>query len=918
MWKLVPLSLVFRHDWWRAKIRSLIDLSYSASSFGSVSWIPHSVSIERDSPEVPLMQPMWPRVVSISRPASWLCALLIGVWLAWSVQPVTVEKLRLRTEGLQFSYADIYSELHEQPFAWCDSYYPQREEALTSVRLRARDLRPSDVLTFVRDYDATMSAHYEEDCRIPWHAYSNPANFQKVFTQDYPLFYLISELRLTEVRLALLQFVAAWMGLAAVALLAVYFWRSPVAPVAALLLTSWIAKQAFVRQAVVAVPGAGTLGVIRPDFLFPAVTILLILAMMQPILKRGAAATPAWIIVPLALTYAVHTLLYYAIDPPVARLFALIGLAYVGAVGLGHRRWQVVGTAALAAALQLWFDHAFARPGLQIYSAVTLANHLASEAYTNLMVYMGFFERPSPFGLFYMDEIFGWIIDQDPVLVHAGPFMAVHHSYAEIGRTMVRQAITTEPLMVLDAVFRRVLIQMFYRPLWSFWTLTIDWVYTSTLLSMFAVNLWAWRRRALFLAITPITLCLLVNQFAVNTVITLVHTHNRWNNLGVMLMFAVAPLYLFVAVRLVWSTTWRWPHWRLSVLRSHPYRVGGVVLVLGLLAWLASFSFKTLKQEREFVRVWMTLHQPPPEGIDIDHVVGTLETIRTGSGDRNGEIAMWTATILKMYLGRSATVSPERRTQLGRLQHRYFDLALAAAPGNPHFIYAAWFLQIEDWESYLLRGLEKFPTAVYAPGAASALLYYGRNLPEPVRESVARRSEALTAGALSDGPDRIPGFLAVPEMVQSAFGAVTARKIAHPDGRGGLLLTMAPGAVAFLSDRPTHGSPATRLVSYVDLQEGTVEPGLAVGGPGRERTLAPETARVIGKESQRLAGRYQFFAAAEQPTAATFGMWLRAGANGATVEVRDYYPIVEYPNHYYRSGLMDRVRRRAARAGRSR
>src|SRR5260370_2552215 len=124
---------------------------------------------------------------------------------------------------------------------------------------------------------------------------------------------------------------------------------------------------------------------------------------------------------------------------------------------------------------------------------------------------------------------------------------------------MVWTAITGEPLTVLDAVFRRLLVQVFYRQLWASWTLKVDWAYTSTVLSVFAVNAWAWRRKALFLALTPITLCLLVNQFAVNTVMTLVHTHSRWNILGVMLMFAVAPLDAFAVVDLLSQPTCRVP-----------------------------------------------------------------------------------------------------------------------------------------------------------------------------------------------------------------------------------------------------------------------------------------------------------------------------------------------------------------------
>ncbi len=854
---------------------------------------------------------------AISRMASWPCAVLVGLWVAWAQLPLTSERLLARTEGLQISYADVYSELHEQPFGWCDSYYAQRTDALGVVRAQAGQRQRtgwSAVVTTVRDYDAALSAHYEEDCRVPWHTYQNPANLQKVFTTDYPLYFLVSELRLTEIRLALMQIVAGWLGVVALALLSVYFWRSPLAPVAALYATSYLGSQSFVRTALSTLGGLGTVRTIRPDFLFPAMTILLILGWLQLVLKPRGARAAAWVI-GLAVVYLAHTLLYYAIDPPVAKMFALLGLSYVVIVATVYRRWPIAAAATATAIAQLALDRLLQRPGLEIYSAVTMVNHLASEAYTNVMVYMGFFERPTPFGLFYMDEIFGWIIDQDPVLVRAAPFMAVHHSYAYVGNAMVWTAMTREPLMIVDAVFRRLLVQVFHRQLWAFWTLEIDWVYTSTLSAIVAINLWAWRRRALFLALTPITLCLLLNQFAVNTVMTLVHTHSRWNVLGVMLMFAVAPLYGIAAIELLVSTPRRrWPNWRATM---RPPVAATLIVALIAAGWLAQRARRTLEQERQYVRVWMTLHKPPAAGVDIAAIVSSLESIRMQTGDARGEIAMWIVSVLRFYEGRSA-LPPEQRAALDRTRQHYYQVAVAAAPDNPHYLFAAWFLQIDGWESYLLRGLERFPDAVYAPGAAAALHYYGKGLPDATRESIARRYETLAGQFLSTAARRVPGFLDIPAVVQTAKGSVTEKLTSAHDGRAGRVLTMAPGAVALLSDVPTHDSAGVRMFAYLDVQQGDLEGALAFGGNGAERAFAATSVRAISKASQRVDSRYQFFEATAVDHPATFGMWLRAGASGATVEVRDYYPIADTPSHYYRSGLMERVRGRAARAGHSR
>jgi hypothetical protein len=855
-------------------------------------------------------------LTSLSRRASWMSAVVIGVWVAWSGQPLTVPRLLVRTQALEYAYAEIYSDLHERPFAFCDSYPVQREEALSKVRQRAKALTGGlgDVVTIVREYDATLRQHYEEDCRSGWRPYQNPANLQKVFTQDYPAYFVISVLNLTEIRLALLQLIAGWLGVVALALLSVFFWRSSLAPVAGLAATSVLLRTALNGAMAVAVPGVPWLATMDQHFVFPAVTVLLIIAMVQPALTRSGGPGPIWLAC-LALAYALHASLYYVVDPPVARMFTLVGLGYVAAVGLAFRRWRVIGVAVAAGAVQFAIDGWFRAPGLEIYAVVTRTNHLASDAYNNVMIYMGLFERPTPFGLFYMDEIFGWILDQDPVLVRLDPLLAAHQSFALTGRTMVWHAITSEPLTVIDAVLRRVLLQIFHRPLWIFWTLKIDWVYTWTLLAMFGVNLWAWIRKPLFVALTPITLCLLVNQFAVNTVMTLIHTHSRWNLLGVMLMFATAPLYLFAGLTLLASVarrSWDWlrgattwvPTWR-------PVPLIGAVLLLAAFGWFARFSLTRLEQEREFAHVWMTVHQPPPGGLDILNVVREIESTRDQASHRNGATAMWTASILRMYLGRHPELPVDEAKQLDQLRQMYYRQALRLAPGNPHFLFLAQFLEIKDWESFLLEGLRRFPNSVYAPGAVAALHYYGKDFPPWTQESIARQYETVAGRFLSSAPSRVPGFEAVPSLAHTLAGTAKAEQVTRAGGSSALVVTLGPRAVVSLADKPTYGSTAVRLLSYVDLQNGDVEAGLALAGHGGEPRIAHS--RFITSTSQIAASRYQLF---EAPVAGetSFGMWLKAGERGATVEVRHYYPVVDDPQRYYRSGLMERVRRREARS----
>src|SRR5437016_3746023 len=97
---------------------------------------PMILNVHPDSASGPIV----PIVRSVIRRSSWMVAVLLAAWIAWTVQPLTVDNVFAYTSALQFSYADVYNELHEQPFAYCDSYYQQREEALTRIRAQTKEL----------------------------------------------------------------------------------------------------------------------------------------------------------------------------------------------------------------------------------------------------------------------------------------------------------------------------------------------------------------------------------------------------------------------------------------------------------------------------------------------------------------------------------------------------------------------------------------------------------------------------------------------------------------------------------------------------------------------------------------------------------------------------------------------------------
>ena len=330
-----------------------------------------------------------------------------------------------------------------------------------------------------------MGPSGEEDCGSVWRPYQNSARFQAYFTQDYPLYYAISELKLTEIRLALLQIVAGWLGVVAVALLCVYFWRSSLAPVAGLALTSLLVSRAFDGLYAVILPGVH-LTTMSPILLFPAVTVLLIIAMLRPVLKPGSGPATAWMAVGLALIYGLHALIYYVVDTPVARC-SPCGLAYVCGVGwrTGDGRWWVRcarGDRPLPSTACFEGRDADLFGGHVVQSSGQRGVRQRDDSW---IVRAAVAVRPVLHGRSSMDRS-----GSDPRQAGAvwrsttpTPRLAARWSGrpSRLSRSRPRRRVPAHP----DADVLRAAVM--------FWSLRIDWIYTGTLFAIGAVN--AWRAR---------------------------------------------------------------------------------------------------------------------------------------------------------------------------------------------------------------------------------------------------------------------------------------------------------------------------------------------------------------------------------------------------------------------------------------
>lgn len=572
------------------------------------------------------MSPAWLR--RADRRSSWAVAMALGLLVASEVHPVSWATVLERARRLDVQYHDVYSELHGRPFASCDSYPEQRKEALASVETTDEPLWSA-----LRTYNRRLIAHYAEDCRLPWRPYANAARFQAYFSQSYGLYFLVTTFGWSEAYLGLFAIAVAWAGLVAFALACVWCWRSTLAPLAGFTIASSLLSVSFAASMGLRPPSLPWILVVPGDALYPLVTVGVVTAMVT-LVPAGwrALKHPAYWILPVLC--AVHGWFYAVVDPPVARMYVWVALGVAAFAMVAGRDWARASCVVLAAAAFGAVWHWYGIAAREMYAVVSGYDHLASEAFAPYMMYMGLLERPSPLGLFYMDEVFGWGYAQDAAVGVVAPHLAAHYSLGDVGSTLFRDAFWSHPMMVFDAIARRLLVQLFYRPLWYDWVVRVDWVYTASVFAVAAITATAIVFRRRWLPFTLISLAIAVNQFALDTLMTLVHVHPRWNRLGVLLMFGTAPLYLFL---LLWM--WRQESLRRTVrmvLSGRPARVV-VVATIGLAILGGTHARTLLANERENLTIWMHALAPPDGSIDIEGLLARLDARRSrATGTRMG------------------------------------------------------------------------------------------------------------------------------------------------------------------------------------------------------------------------------------------------------------------------------------------
>jgi hypothetical protein len=132
-------------------------------------------------------------------------------------------------------------------------------------------------------------------------------------------------------------------------------------------------------------------------------------------------------------------------------------------------------------------------------------------------------------------------------------------------------------------------------------------------------------------------------------------------------------------------------------------------------------------------------------------------------------------------------------------------------------------------------------------------------------------------------------------MAGSPVDDLDTTVVSDADGRRLRRLRLPPNAEVRLDPQRTWGSHRIQVIAYVNVVEGEASAALDFDGDGgRQGTWA-------ALAGHRMMAHYRRWSELTRPSDSRFAVRLRAGSQGALVDVADYYPILHSPQGYYAS-----------------
>jgi hypothetical protein len=519
-----------------------------------------------------------------------------------------------------------------------------------------------------------------------------------------------------------------------------------------------------------------------------------------------------------------------------------------------------------------------------ICAPVSSVNHGRSQAYTLLMLWLGSYERPTWLGTPNGDIAFDWALRRDPLLYGEAPWLVVHQGFPSVGRDLVIHTLRHRPLLLVDAVWKRVAMQILRFESLNFQSFGDD---RSSLLQfkreslrvglvlVLVLFVWLAGLPAPREAAWPPLAVLLWQCLGINSLFTMVHTHQWWQEQGFEALGWLLPtLVLFTALHFR-ALVCRPGKWLIAHRTLRLVQIGALGIALGT-GVVGRFVWHETAKEWHAMNTWLAIHFGqfyPDFRRTKAQLLEEFQAMKELGDDEPGSVDMFAAQHFSAYF---YTSDPEAKT----LAREFYRRALRAAPDNPNYSSFATLIEHPDWPTIYARTLGQFPDHPYAAYMAfrlfqhGALQQYGDLYEEKMGQLWARTAHLR------------PGYARLPDLGRQQVDVHTAAD--------GLVVVLPPHQNLRLPDFRTYGSSQAGVVLFVKVSKGSLVAYL--------ENAAGET--VAGSMQPVFAPRdltnYRTLAGQLNPEDAAAHVVLEASDQGARFILRDYYPLLRAPRFFRR------------------
>jgi len=823
-----------------------------------------------------------------------LAGLLSALYFCHQWVPLTAPSLLQSVH--EFAYASygnskilIYPNVNRRPFEVCDSQQKQRDEMFARVTpgfegaVRPISEEYKRITALVRVYNREATSFYYSDCKAGWARYFYYIDYAYSFPGATPYVWLIRQFGLTEIYVSLAVMLGAYIGCCCAFLEGRKILGSNLGGLLTLAGLAFAAKYF----------SYGGIGLQYDLLAFPLMYAGQLLAASSADGKR--LRTPSWRWFAGLILFAVFSVITLFGLPVIIKLWATAVAVVVTAVLLMRRNRNAVMQAAVVVIVLLACRFPYSSFSEKLLRPVSALDSAQGAEFTPVTMIGYTFERPSYDGFLIGDANYAWILNSDPILKQTGA-PSLFHSFRPWSNSHIFEVLIWRPWLLPLHWWRRFFeVVRFHEVLSTGMYLAHPVLGTRIFwfgLLMLALACVSGRDRP---AVWPAAAICLFELFGVNVLQGLFHGHALYLYRGVWILGVLIPvLTALICVRIMqgWAAAPRvlLEKWRL-VSRRRWLSASGTVAAI-LIAWV---MVQEARRESVVFRIWTAIDFglfAPEFYRPHDWLTTQLEDLKSLGSLEPGAVSMYAANVMffqyhgkvyhQGYLKGKLNVDFDAEAErCRRSMIAYYRTALKEAPDNPHFPTYAQMMELPEWVDVFKRAIKRFPDSFYVPMMAFYLSTY----------SFTPQDRAFYSDLAADSLGRFyrqtanyrPGFRRLP----SVTGPISASAQTTAEG---MRVVLKPREEIWLDAVNTWGSDRFKLALFAKVYSG-------------EATLCIATTKGCRSDSVLVKGDTAFpyriletkELSLEESTARVV---FRAGDAGATLALRDLYPLVENPRFY--------------------